>query len=712
VYTQTAYAYAVFRWSNTLQKWHNVTYNMDVRNQLGRCCGPIGDTVTNGYDVYQSTEQGTFYFRGDEWQKVTNHWGNTDIYFTDKYLFEQDSRWELPGPVSAVPYGKDGFRYRAVHSPNGGRTLFSVVERYNATSDDWYSFQIQRFVFPVPADPEFSELPTQTYNFNLELGSYIGTDMDDEAINAAIGKDDSGNEVVVLGANFPRQNPSIAASVPTITNLAFGNATSNGHLIIRRADSQSSVLRAARVGLNLEDVAVSRNASAWIAIATTEGVAVLDRTASSVVWSLMLTDRNAYKIAIDELGNVALLTSLKNNSFTKWLHVFDIQGVQINAIDVTTNGVFDVEITSHHGGIVWVAGYSQINAILQRPVLRGFSVPTLSQMYTLWYFSFETLNATNNMADCRVYQLHYALDRKLYLLGESAGSNSVFRYNGFDLSTTSLKSPDAYTTPFNTNGAAHLMYYARVDPPTGSILAGQYRFPRLSAGFKANTMRSSQAALSVNARGEMYVVGVAACCIPGRDLNRIGCNKIGTYTGGDSYLLIVASDFSGPLLWTPLNKQAGTGAGRGIAVGETIAAAWFHSEPNDDPVNLLYTTDSAPYKTRIGLGNSTDLWFGVWNLQQTEANCSAQVIADTPVYNNPDTPTRNPFTEISRPAPPSDPVPTAALETNNSTGISGGGIAAIVIVLLLAAVVGAIVAVLLLKPKLRETLKSKLPGRR
>lgn len=50
----------VYRWSPKLTIWHDVTYDLDFRNQLGACCGPIGriGASSNGEEIYVSTEQG------------------------------------------------------------------------------------------------------------------------------------------------------------------------------------------------------------------------------------------------------------------------------------------------------------------------------------------------------------------------------------------------------------------------------------------------------------------------------------------------------------------------------------------------------------------------------------------------------------------------------------------------------------------------------
>ncbi|MFN3246521.1 MAG: hypothetical protein ACK42K_07450 [Leptonema sp. (in: bacteria)] len=84
---------------------------------------------------------------------------------------------------------------------------------------------------------------------------------------------------------------------------------------------------------------------------------------------------------------------------------------------------------------------------------------------------------------------------------------------------------DEFTNIFNTNAAANLMFYAKLEPVTGNIIAGQYRCVRyvyityyyklisIRASGRANTVDSQRADLAVNEKGDLYVAGIAACCM-------------------------------------------------------------------------------------------------------------------------------------------------------------------------------------------------------
>lgn len=84
-------------------------------------------------------------------------------------------------------------------------------------------------------------------------------------------------------------------------------------------------------------------------------------------------------------------------------------------------------------------------------------------------FGFEGINLSRNIADTRLYHLSTGADNKVYLLGESAGSQTIFRYNGVAYSGTEILSKiDIFTELWNT-GSAHIAYFAKLDPSTGNI---------------------------------------------------------------------------------------------------------------------------------------------------------------------------------------------------------------------------------------------------
>jgi hypothetical protein len=75
-------------------------------------------------------------------------------------------------------------------------------------------------------------------------------------------------------------------------------------------------------------------------------------------------------------------------------------------------------------------------------------------------------------------------------------------------------------------GAPHLLNYGKINPDNGQLVMSQYTFPRLTSTFTGNTMNAKDASFFVATDGKIYVAGSAACCIPGRDLSRLNCQKV------------------------------------------------------------------------------------------------------------------------------------------------------------------------------------------
>ncbi len=84
-------------------------------------------------------------------------------------------------------------------------------------------------------------------------------------------------------------------------------------------------------------------------------------------------------------------------------------------------------------------------------------------------FGFNGADLARNIADTRLYHLSLGADDRVYLLGESAGSQTIFRYDGVRYAGAELLSKiDIFTELWNT-GSAHIAYFAKLDPSTGNI---------------------------------------------------------------------------------------------------------------------------------------------------------------------------------------------------------------------------------------------------
>ncbi|CAE7856403.1 ABCC2, partial [Symbiodinium microadriaticum] len=71
----------------------DISHNIDIRNMLGQCCGPMGGTVVdpNG-TIYGSTEWGIWQLDAADnftWNKIDYYWGNAKLKWLGQHLFHQ-----------------------------------------------------------------------------------------------------------------------------------------------------------------------------------------------------------------------------------------------------------------------------------------------------------------------------------------------------------------------------------------------------------------------------------------------------------------------------------------------------------------------------------------------------------------------------------------------------------------------------------------------
>jgi hypothetical protein len=187
------------------------------------------------------------------------------------------------------------------------------------------------------------------------------------------------------------------------------------------------------------------------------------------------------------------------------------------------------------------------------------------------------------MADSRLYRVVVGSDGRVVVLGESAGGNSIYRWNGKDLSTSTIVGTDMYNKAYNT-ASNHILYYSKIDPSNGNVLAGQFTLTRLpqSKGLKGNTIRAKDGALAVDKQGRIYISGVSAYGIADRDSNTINGQKISPYAGSDMYFLMVSADLQQRLRWTAFSANPkGGGIMNAVAVQNNNVALFGTVEFGD-----------------------------------------------------------------------------------------------------------------------------------
>lgn len=433
----------------------------------------------------------------------------------------------------------------------------------------------------------------QTGNdFEVCAATYLTGRGEDTAGGADIAPDGT----VVYGGSL---HPDSFGLSP-VSLLAGGGAG-----VARLSPDGRKALGVTLLGGSVSDVAVS-GGSGDIAVSGDFGVAVLDPSASTVLWKA--SPGAAARVAAAPDGTVAAL-------FGKTLRVFDASGAEIGSAEVTTNqAVQDIAIDSA-SGTVFATGFKQDDGApcsqLQIPFLRAFGYDGAPK-WKAWDWSKAEAGGAGDCADSRGYALAMGRDGALYFAGESHGGNTVFRHQPQDISASAptVKS-DPYNDPYNLNGAAPIGFYARFDPATGTMEKGQFLCTRLSSG-KGNAARPR--AIAADAQGNVVVAGAAACCIeggPDRTVN--GEPAMPTYAGG-GFVLVVSADFQQRLQWTAFNGPLGGGA-NGVAAAAAQSGIVMLSQQSIDPQKNTSTTE-IPLLTFDALlpspgGGASDAWLAV-----------------------------------------------------------------------------------------------------
>ncbi|BAZ38697.1 hypothetical protein NIES4101_46380 [Calothrix sp. NIES-4101] len=277
----------------------------------------------------------------------------------------------------------------------------------------------------------------------------------------------------------------------------------------------------------------------------------------------------------------------------KTIRVFDNSNHNlVTQITISADYVEDIAIKNNK---LYVVGYNnQRNTQKKQPVqsafLRCFQITnTLTQLWQTWGFSGNELG--NDMADTRMYRV-VANDSEVAVLGESAGGNTAYRWNGKDLSTSTLVTYDMFNDAFDAK-SAHFSYYAIVDASTGTVKRGQFSIPRLlPSSSRSNTNRTRSLAFDEN---NLYIGTFSSFQISNRDFVKFLGQKPPIYKDGDAALLKVPNDLKVRDFWfTPGNGQV----------------LFFDS--NCTVINVAANTPQNPLLNGIGRVNQEDTYVIIW----------------------------------------------------------------------------------------------------
>lgn len=420
--------------------------------------------------------------------------------------------------------------------------------------------------------------------------SYLGGTSSDVGNTVEIAPDNT----IVIGGTLIGNNLGV-------TPVGTGNG-----VIIRLSANGQTVISLTRIGNSVEDLDIDP-ITGNIAVVTNLGLHVYNTNASASLWSIPITGVGTRRVAVGSDGTIAALVN-------KRVYVYDKNGVSLGAsFPISHTFVEDVCVHSNSKSVI-CTGYTQRNGggcrQLQVAFIKSYTYTGTLKWTNYDWTHAQAHSARSSCADSRGIRVAIGKDDRLYFAGESAGGNSIFRFNPKNIRTNAPNVRyDAYTDPFNTK-SNHITYYARMNPSNGDILAGQFILTRLRSG-AGNTIKPR--AITADEVGNVYITGGAAASLdkraspPQLSINGI---TIGAYSGGDAFLFIGAPDFKSRRIWIAFNGVNNTSLGatfNGVSVKGDSAAVLGTSS------GVMITANSIQATPQAG----TNMYYSVFPARKT-----------------------------------------------------------------------------------------------
>ncbi|WP_124681987.1 hypothetical protein [Candidatus Viridilinea mediisalina] len=412
---------------------------------------------------------------------------------------------------------------------------------------------------------------------NLRAATHLGGSDDDHAAAVVLGADGT---VIVAGTLPGYQPPGV---VPT--TLLDG---SDGWLLRFSTDGQ--LLGATRLGAEVTGLAVDPTGT--LVACGDFGLAALSAEAQSLLWHAEVGAGRRCAVGLD--GTSAVLVENE-------VALVAANGTPLGRWSAGRGSSNDLVVDGQREQVI-VTGFVQITSNLQIPFIRAYS-------YTgeLRWRSYDFPAGTPNLgtADTRGERLALGQDGMLYVAGSINGGTgaSIFVRDPKDTSqsaTDRIVVTDRYTNPFNV-GSIKMLWIGRFDPADGTLLLGQSLLTRLS-NERGNSI--SAAAMTASSDGTVYLAGQAFASLAQRDDVVINGARIGSYGGGDAYVLVLSPDLRQRQLWVAFSAEDGS---RGGAVGLAV---------DNETVALVANLTRGAFVTHNALqaapGGGTDAYMAVW----------------------------------------------------------------------------------------------------
>ena len=613
---------AVYQYKSSEMKWQDISRGPNWCISANKFATGIQEIKAfEGTDeLLMINYNGTWHFDGEKWHRfslrinpiISADAGKTVIregrngYYAD--WVGPESILTLSPPNDTIRICKSEYHndYKNIISLNNYTkfigVLHSNVACISGLMDSLKPSNNKQIYYGIYQFNSDTNLKTKT-NLELHSATYLGGAGDNQPIGIAFG----GSNTLFTAGNFPEV---LGKKSPNFFTKSYNGSdnTSRGKIII--TDHHSSQINGViNLGNEIYDFETQNNYPYNMVVQGDFGTEVID-TLGSRIWNVYPSPINV-SVDIDHIGNVVVL-----DKSGKRFYVYDKNGILKNSGGSSTNAPSD---SGPYGNIyntqsdfvtdvaimndtIFVSGFNndKLNGVVvcgestslpvQSTFIRAFANKGNGKFEMVWRsYDLQGDYLGLDQADTRVYKLNIGLDGNLYIAGETAGPNGVFRWNGkttveaeaeklgascnqgTNYGTKTLIEYDQYSTAWGNCGAPHITYFARINSSTGIVNQGQYLFSRRSNNC-INTFRAKEGYIHADKSSTIYFGAKAYAFFPNRFLHRINGLKIGDYAGGDGAIAIIRPDFKSRYFLGNFSDSAAESLVVGIALRDSSVA--------------------------------------------------------------------------------------------------------------------------------------------
>jgi hypothetical protein len=292
----------------------------------------------------------------------------------------------------------------------------------------------------------------------------------------------------------------------------------------------------------------------------------------------LIYNGNAGRVDTDASGNIVIANGQR-------MTVIDGQGdVLLNR--VMTGTYFEDIAIDAQSNLVYAVGFRNQTLPGGNPVqgsyLRAYDMTSGSIAWSR--FEFPGNQKANNIADARLNNVEIGQNGELYIMGQSAGSQTIFRFDGTRLDGPDILQKIDHANDLWNTASAHILYHAHVDKFSGDIINAQLTMGRLKSNGKSNTYAPGDIAVDEN--GNVYIGGENAYGIQNREGISINGDNVPRYDGSDPSFMALNDDFSQRYSWHSLDMGGANGRVTQVATRDGKTALLTQYKDGE-----LYLTD-------------------------------------------------------------------------------------------------------------------------